>query len=249
MKIIAFSNKKGGVGKTSSTLCTAAYLGIRGKKVLAIDMDSQSNFTYASKGEPNVQGVFDFMKGAPLRDVLQNSEHYDFIGADLRLSKADSEFEDIGKEFILRNRLKTVKNYDYILIDTPPSMGILTLNALAASNEVVICCQCDGFSLHGLSEMKKNISGVKEYYNSDLNVAGILMTRYNPRTALTKNLSEIFAKAAKTMNTKVFENYIRENTSIRESQVMQTDLFSHAPHSNGALDYTAFIHEYLGSDL
>lgn len=249
LKIIAFTNKKGGVGKTTSALSTAAYLSVLGKKVLAIDMDSQSNFTQASNGEKNVQGVFDFMKGAPLEDVLQTSARYDFIGADKRLSKASSEFSDVGREHILETVLKPVVGYDYCIIDTPPSMEILTLNALTASDEVVICCQSDGFSVAGLADMKKNIEGIQKWYNPRLKVAGILMTRYNPRTMISRQLAEIFAQAAETMHAKVFTNYIRENTAIREAQVMKQDIYTYRPTSHGAEDYASFVREYLGDEI
>ncbi len=249
MKIIAFTNKKGGVGKTTSSVCTAAYLGVLGKKVLLIDMDPQSNATQASNGDKNVQGTFDFMKGAPLEDVLQHSLRYDFIGADKRLSKASTEFDDVGREHILENVLKKTAGYHYCIIDTPPSMEILTLNALTAADEVIICCQSDGFSISGLADMKKNIDGVKRWYNSKLKIGGILMTRHNPRTMIAKQLAEIFSEAAKTMDAKVFTNYIRENTAIRESQVMQQDIYTYRPTSHGAEDYASFVQEYLGDEI
>lgn len=249
MKIIAFTNKKGGVGKTTSALCTASYLSFLGKKVLAIDMDSQSNFTQASNGEKGVQGVFDFMKGAPLEDVIQHGARYDFIGADKRLSKSASEFDDVGREHILEFALKQVAGYDYCIIDTPPSMEILTLNALTAADEVIICCQSDGFSVAGLADMKHNIDGVKRWYNPRLKVGGILMTRFNPRTMIAKQLADIFQKAAHTMDAKVFTNYIRENTAIREAQVMRQDIYTYRPTSHGAEDYAAFVREYLGDEI
>lgn len=186
------------------------------------------------------------MKGAPLEDVLQNAPRYDFIGADKRLSKAASEFDDVGREHILEYALKPVAGYDYCIIDTPPSMEILTLNALTAADEVVICCQSDGFSVAGLAGMKHNIEGVQKWYNSRLKVGGILMTRYNPRTMIAKQLAEIFREAAETMNAKVFQNYIRENTAIREAQVMKQDIYTYKPTSHGAEDYAAFVREYLG---
>lgn len=247
MKTIVFTNKKGGVGKSTSALCTAAYLSQLGKSVLAIDMDSQANFTQASSGEEGVKGVFDFLKGEAFEKVVQHGTKYDFIGADKRLSKASSEFDDIGKEHLLEGALKDVSGYDYVVIDTPPSMEILTLNALTAADDIIICCQSDGFSVAGLADMKRNIEGVQKWYNSRLVIAGILLTRYNPRTQISKQLANVFAGAAASMNTKVFRAFIRENTALKEAAVMKQDIFSYRPDSNGAKDYAAFVDEYLSA--
>ena len=128
-------------------------------------------------------------------------------------------------------------------------MEILTLNALTAADEVIICCQSDGFSVAGLADMKHNIEGVQKWYNSRQKVGGILMTRYNPRTMIAKQLAQIFCAAADTMGAKVFKNYIRENTAIRESQVMHEDIYSYRPTSHGAEDYAEFVREYLGDEI
>lgn len=245
MRILVFTNKKGGVGKTTSALCTAACLSMMGKKVLGIDMDSQGNFTQASGGEADVQGTFDFLKGAPLEDVLQQGERYAFLGADRRLSRASSEFDGIGREHLLAHALREVTGYDYCVIDTPPSMEVLTLNALTAADDVVVCCQSDGFSVSGLADMKRNIDGVREWYNPRLRVAGILMTRYNPRTTLTRQLTEVFREAAQAMDTQVFQSCIRENTALREAQILKQDIYTYQPESHGAEDYAAFVCEYL----
>lgn len=251
MKILAFSNKKGGVGKTTSALCVAAYLSVLNKKVLAIDLDGQGNFTNASRGEDNVQGTLEFMKGAPLEDVLQKNERYDFIGADRRLSEHERDFDDFEREKHLRNALNNIENekYDYVVLDTPPSMGVITLNALAAADEVVICCQADGFSVEGLKSMRKNIEQIKTGYNPKLEVGGILLTRYNARTNLSKQLVPIFERAADAMKSRVFENYIRENTALKEAQIMRQDIYTYDPTSNGANDYADFVQEWLGGEL
>jgi len=245
MRTVVFTNRKGGVGKTTSALCTAAYLGKIGKRVLAVDVDVQANFTQASGGEAEVKGVFDFLKGDALEKVIQHHDRYDLIGADRRLSKAEATFTDFGKEHLLESALKNVAGYDFCVIDTPPSMEVLTLNALTAADDVIVCCQSDGFSVSGLAGMKRNIDGVKQWYNPRLSVCGILLTRYNPRTSISKQLAEVFVDAAKTMESKVFDTYIRENTALKESQIMQKDIFSYRADSNGAKDYAAFVEEYL----
>lgn len=250
MKILAFSNKKGGVGKTTSALCVAAYLSVLGKKVLAIDLDSQGNFTTTSNGAEEVQGSLEFLKGAPLEDVLQKNDRYDFIGSDRRLADHENDFNDFARESYLRNALKQVEDkYDYIILDTPPSMGIYSLNALSAADEVIIVCQADGFSVDGLKSMRKNVDQIKNSYNSKLKVGGILLTRYNARTNLAKQLIPIFDRAAEAMQSRVFSNYIRENTALKEAQIMKQDIYTYDPTSNGANDYADFVQEWLGDEL
>lgn len=250
MKILAFSNKKGGVGKTTSALCVAAYLSQLNKKVLAIDLDSQGNFTTASNGDDAVQGTLEFLKGAPLEDVLQKNDRYDFIGADRRLADHENDFNDFARESYLRNAIKNISTqYDYIILDTPPSMGVITLNALAAADEVIIVCQADSFSVEGLKSMRRNIQQVRDSYNEKLTVGGILLTRYNARTNLSKQLIPIFKKAADAMQSRVFTNYIRENTALKEAQIMRQDIYTYDPTSNGANDYADFVQEWLGDEL
>ena len=247
MVTIAMMNKKGGVGKTTTALAVAAYLGRSGKRVLAIDMDAQANFTQSSRGERGVEGAFDFLKGEKFEDVVQKASAYDFIGADKRLSQAEAEFRDvIGKEHLLEKALKTVRGYDYCVIDTPPSMEVLTLNALTAADRIVVCCQSDSYSVAGLAEMRKNIEAVREFLNPRIKVAGILLTRYNARTAVARQLSSFFADAAEAMDAKVFETAIRENTALKEAAVQRQNIFEYRGDSHGAEDYAAFTRELIG---
>lgn len=248
MQTIVMTNKKGGVAKTTTALATAASLGMRGKRVLAIDMDSQANFTQSSGGEHGVLGTYDFLKSedASLADCLQHAEHYDFIGADKRLSTLASDLQNvIGREHILEKALRKVRGYDFAVIDTPPSMEVLTLNALVAADSVVVCCQADTYSVTGLAEMRKNFANVKEYYNPRLRVAGILMTRYNGRTMLAKELSKVFEHAAEAMTAKVFRSVIRENIALKEAAARAQSIFDYQSGSHGAEDYNAFVTELL----
>lgn len=249
MITITFCNKKGGVAKTTSSLCVADCLGYAGYKVLAIDLDPQANFTRASAGEQNVMGVYDFMKKSPLEDVVQRgpNSNYDFIGADRRLEKADTVFSQIGRESFLRKALKNVPQdkYDFIVIDTPPAMGFLTLNAIVASDYLVLCCNSDGFSIQGLAELKQDIDEIREAYNENLAVAGILLTCHNPKEALSKKFDDFFNKAADSMQSRVFENFIRKSVSLKQAAAMQTGICDFDKSSNGFKDYNAFTKELL----
>ena len=250
MKTIVFCNKKGGVGKTTSALCFAAYLSILGKKVIGIDMDSQANFTMSSGGEDNVQGVLEFLKNAPLEDVFQNNGTYDFIGADNRLSNVEGRLDSpIGKEFLLKRSLPRLSDiYDYCIVDTPSSMSLMTLNSLIAADELIICCQAEAFSAHAFDEIISNIKLIKENYNPNLQIAGILITLFDGRSNITKEMYKFFQDTADDMGIKIFSSTIRINAKLREAQNKHKDIFTLFPKSNGAVDYISVINEYLGGE-
>jgi len=248
MKIIAMTNKKGGVGKTTTALSTAAYLGQCGFSVLAIDMDAQGNFSQASGAKRDEAGTFDFLRGDPPENCIQKMTKYDLLAADSRLSRAEKEFDQIGSEHLLEKALKRLKGYDYVILDTSPSMNVLTLNAFTAA---VVCCQTDSFSLSGLDDLMKNVDLAKEYYNKDLTVAGILLTRYDSRTSISKRTAEMFEARAKELGTRVFGTVIRESVAIKESQMRQCDVFDYSASCHAAEDYAAFakeLYEVLGGD-
>ena len=251
MKIIAMTNKKGGVGKTTTALSTAAYFGQSGFSVLAVDMDAQGNFSQASGANREEAGTFDFLRGAPPENCIQKMKKYDLLAADSRLSRADKEFDQIGKEHLLQKALSRVKGYDYVILDTSPAMNVLTMNAFTAADAAVVCCQTDSFSLSGLDDLMQNIELAQEYYNKDLSVAGILLTRYDNRTSISKRTADMFAARAKELGTRVFDTVIRESVAIKESQLKQCDVFDYSASCHAAEDYAAFTKELyvaLGGD-
>lgn len=252
MKIIAMTNKKGGVGKTTTALSTAAFLGQNGFSVLAVDMDAQGNFSQASGAKRDEAGTFDFLRGAPPENCIQQRGKYDLLAADSRLSRADKEFDQIGGEHLLEKALKRLKGYDFVILDTSPSMNVLTLNAFAAADAIVVCCQTDSFSLSGLDDLMKNVDLAKEFYNANLCVAGILLTRYDTRTSISKRTAEMFKERAKELGTRVFGTVIRESVAIKESQMRQCDVFDYSATCHAAEDYAAFtqeLYEVLGGDM
>lgn len=247
--VISIINQKGGVGKTTTALALSAGLSARGLKVLSVDMDAQGNFTYVRGVSVRAgSSLLDVLTGAATAaEAIHKSAAGDIIPAAAELSAADMILTGSGKEARLKDALKPVHgNYDYIIIDTPPALGILTINALIASTGMIITAQADIFSLQGISQLKHTVDAVRGHSNHDLKVMGILLCRHSSRTILSRDMTEMLEGIAETLNTKLFKTRIRETVTLKESQAQQQDIFSYAPKSNGAEDYRDFIDELLG---
>lgn len=246
-EIITVINQKGGVGKTTTTLNIGAGLRAKGYKVLFIDLDAQGNmsFTFNANNSP-LTSLEVLTKTATAKEVIQQTPLGDIIPASPSLAGADNIITEIGKEYRLREALEPIKaDYDYIIIDTPPALSILTINALTVSNSVIIPVQADTYSLQGLGGMADTINTVKQYCNPALTIKGIVITRYNSRAILTRDITEYLEQTAKQFNTKVFNTKVRECIAIKEAQTVQQDLFTYAPKSNGAIDYNNLLLEIM----
>ena len=149
----------------------------------------------------------------------------------------------VGREYKLRDALKVLSDYDVVILDTPPSLGILTINALTASTSIIIPANADFFSMYGISQLGETIESVKEYTNPRLKIDGVLLTRYTGRTILSRDMAENIGKLAERLETKVFKTTIREAVSVREAQVSQQSIFVQAPQAKVTQDYTDFINE------
>ena len=173
----------------------------------------------------------------------------DIISSNKALAGADAFIADTGKEYRLKEALEKIeKDYDFCIIDTPPALGILTINALTASDSVIIPAQADIYSLQGIENLEETIKAVKKYCNPNLEIEGILLTRYNPRTILSREVSEMAEKLAKKLETKLFKAKIRDAVAVKEAQISQESLFKYAPKSNVTQDYESFINEFLGKE-
>ena len=248
MQIISIINKKGGCGKTTSAIQLAAGLSLLNYKVLAIDMDEQGNLTSTSHGEKGAVGIFDVLIGKEnINNTIQECiVNYDFIAADSRLSELDVILTKTGREYKLKKAIsKLDRNYDFVIIDNPPSLGIAVTNSLTASNGVIITVQADSYNIEGLMAVSDFISDIVEYCNPELKIFGILLTRYNPRIKLNQYILDQFIKIAEAINTKVFKTFIRQSNSINQAQAHKMNIFDFDKKSNGALDYKAFIDEFL----
>ena len=181
-----------------------------------------------------------------LRFPLTRLPSGDIIPASKALAGADAFIADTGKEYRLKEAIEPIKPlYDYIIIDTPPALGILTINALTAANSVIIPAQADIYSLQGIEQLNETIKPVKKYCNPDLAIEGILLTRYNARSILSREVAELAEQLAAKLNTKLFTARIREAIAVKEAQISQQSLYSYSPKGNATIDYLQFIDELL----
>lgn len=248
-KIIAVANQKGGVAKTTTSTALAAGLKQRGFRVLAIDADPQGNLsdTAGAENEESVT-LYEVLKDeATTEEAIQHLELFDIIPANIMLAGAEMNLQSLGKEQRLKERLTTVaEDYDYIVIDTPPSLGVLTINAFTAANEIIIPTTAGIYATKGMVQLDDTIKNVRKYcYNQDLKVAGILVTRFNPRANINKDMKTLTDKISVSLNIPIFKTYIRNSVAVEEAQAHKLDIFSYNEGSTVAEDYNNFIEEYL----
>ena len=249
-KIIAVINQKGGVGKSTTAEALIAGLSLKGYSCLAIDLDAQGNFSYTAGAKTDGATILGVLTGeVKAKDAIQHLQSGDMIAASNTLAGADAFITNTGKEYKLKEALEELKGmYQYIIIDTPPALGILTVNALTACHSVIIPAQADIYSLQGIEKLAETIKPVKKYCNPSIYIEGILLTRYSPRSVLSRDVAEIAEKLAEKLGTKVFKTTIREAIAIKEAQISQQSLFEYAPKAKVTEDYRAFIEELLGAE-
>lgn len=250
MKTVVFSNQKGGVGKTTSAAALAAGLTNRGYKVIAVDLDPQCNFCLSSGVDMLTvdRTLYDVFKGdAQVNDVIVPGLGYAIIPGGLALAAADMEFTQTGREYMLSEALDGIsERFDFAVIDTPPTLGILTTNALTAADGVIIPLTADVYALQGLNQLNGLIRNVKKYSNKGLQIYGLLLTKYNDRQNVSKALRDQVEAAAIQLETKVYKTAIRESVAVREAQLLHSDFLKEAPSAKAAIDYEAFITEFIG---
>ena len=244
MEVVAIVNRKGGVGKTATAQALGAGLIRKGCSVLYIDLDSQTNLTYGLGADAAGLSSMDVLTGeATAQEAIQHTPQGDVIAGAEALAGADAAIDGTGKEYRLKEALDGLQ-YDYCIVDTPAQLGTLTVNALTAADSVVIPVQAEVYSLQGIGQLSKAIEAVKKYCNHDLYIRGILITRYNGRAIISRDMQSNLEEAAQQLKTRLYSTPIRECVSIKEAQAQQQDIYSYAPRSNAAKDYAAFIEEF-----
>ncbi len=248
MITLAAASQKGGVAKTTTNLAIGAKMVQDGKRVLFIDLDPQMNLSTTLKAQTTgVPSSLEVLTGdATIAEVAQAIDGYHVVPASRLNGKADDLMSSVGKDYRLRKALEAVADdYDYAILDTPPALGTLTVNALTAASWVVIPAQADAYSLDGVTDLAATIEAIREYTNPNLNIAGILLTRYNPRTSISKIIHEDAEAMAEELDTKVFKAWIREATVIKEAQAVKQPIFEYAPSAKVTYDYRFFIDELM----
>lgn len=249
--IICITNQKGGVGKTTTALAMAAALKDRGYRVLFIDADPQGNATDTYKARIKSSAtLYDLLfENEQVEECIQKTEYGDIIAGDPLLKDAGKHLDGVSGSYRLKERIEPIRDaYDYILVDTPPSLGALLTNALTACDRVIIPITAERYGIQGMSQLQQTLLDIKKYTNPGLVVDGFLVVRYKTRTNLARTLREALAEVAGQMNTKMYETTIRESTKAAEAQAARVNLFEYAPRSTTALDYDNFMKEFLGGN-
>lgn len=250
-KIISVSNQKGGVGKTTTTVNLAAFLAVKGKRVLIVDIDSQANAGYGLgvNAEEMNNTLYEVLIGhVPIREAIFKTDIEDLyiVPSNIHLSGAQVDMLEMeGKEFILKKALAEIKpDFDFIFIDCPPSLGILTLNSLCAADSVLIPLQCEYYALEGLSQLLKIISMVQENLNRTLKIEGVVLTMYDHRTNLSQ---QVVADVREYFKDKVYSAIIPRNVRLSEAPSFGKPIGFYDRTSSGGVAYEKLAEEVMAN--
>lgn len=242
-KVLAIAQHKGGVGKTTSCINIAASLRDRGYKVLLIDIDAQANLTEILSME-SYMSIADALNGNGSLPII-HKDGMDIVPSSLDLADAEAKMYGklIAREQILKGILDGTRDkYDFVLIDCPPSLGLLTINALTAADDVIIPVQAEFLAIRGLSSLLEIIKLVKANLNNKLSIFGVFVTQYDKRKVLNR---DIFSVLKDMFGKELFDTMIRDNVALAEQHTAKTDIFNYEPSSNGATDYKNLTQEIL----
>ena len=243
-KVISISNHKGGVGKTTSAINIGAGLNKLGKKILLIDLDPQANLSQSLGLIDQEKNIYGAIRGEYKLQPIEVLKGLDVIPSTLDLSGAEIELSgEAGREYILRELIAPFKkSYDYIIIDSPPSLGLLTINSFTASDEILIPLQAQYLALQGLTKLLEVVDKIKKRLNKQLKVGGVFITQYDSRKVLNR---DVVTSIKQRFKAEVFSSKIRDNVALAEAPTQGVDIFRYQPKSKGAEDYLALCKEML----
>lgn len=248
--ILAIANQKGGVGKTTTAINLAAALAQKGFETLLVDLDPQGNATLSFLDPEQLSlSIYDSLveEGKSLKDAVHktNLKHLDVVPARISLAKFESKLlGDIDSHFRLKDRLKTVvRDYKYIVVDTPPTLGLLTVNALVAATHLLVPIQSSYFALEGTDDLLETVEKIKARPNPNLEFLGVVITIHDKRTILGRDIRNHIREV---FGAKVFRTIISRSVRLEESPAYKESIFSFAPHSTGALEYYKLSEEVIG---
>lgn len=250
-KVISVANQKGGVGKTTTTVTLCAILAKRGKKVLLIDADPQGNATSGLGVTKDVElSIYDVLVGeTPIEETIQstNIKNLKVCPSNINLAGAEVELVSMmSREQRLKEKLENAREFfDYILIDCPPSLGLITLNSFTASDSILIPVQCEYYALEGLGQLLNTVNLVKKHLNKSLELEGALLTMYDVRTNLS---NQVVKEVKKYFNDKVYKTVIPRNVRVSEAPSYGMPITIFDPHSKGAKSYEKFAKEFIKSN-
>jgi chromosome partitioning protein len=242
--VLSLLNHKGGVGKTTSSIGIAAGLVELGKRVLVIDLDPQANLTL-SLGIPRQKNtIYEAIRGEAGLEPVVYKPNMEVVISSLDLSGAEMELvNEAGREYVLRELIEPMMHdYDYVVIDCPPSLGLLTLNALTSSHFVLIPLQTEYLALQGVTKIKQVIDKVRFRLNKQLDIGGVIATMYDHRKVLNR---DVVSTIQKHFGDKVFNTLIRDNVALAEAPASKKDIFAYSPNSTGSKDYLELCKEIL----
>lgn len=244
MKTIAILNHKGGTGKTTSAINIGAGLAKKGKRVLLVDIDPQANLTEGLGIRDAETSIYDSIRDSKKLPIIQINESLDLVPSSIDLLGAELEIvSKIGREKIITKLLKPLKSeYDYIILDCPPALGLLTINAIVASDTVLLPLEAEYFAYKGIDRLMGVIEQVQEHLNEKLTIGGVFVTKCNSQRTLTQTIVDSITDF---FGDKVFETKIRINVSLSEAQLQGQSVFEYAPESNGAKDYDLLVDEII----
>lgn len=248
-QVITVTNQKGGVGKTTTVSALVCGLKQRGARVLGVDLDPQGNLGFTlglDIGE--CKTVYDVLTGAcPIERAISHTEYGDILASDIMLSTAEVEFTAPRREFMLSQQLDVVKpNYDFIIIDTPPALNILTINAYVASTGLIVPMEAEVLSLVGVSQIQDTIDTVRKSFNPDLKVLGILLNKYDRRLTLSREILDLAESVAEQLGSQVFHTKVRRSVSVAMAPAHGQSVLTYQPGAKASADLRKIVDAVAG---